>query len=86
MSYTNKLTTHFEVRFRLYHYNSGRMDNGWENEVKKYTTAEEAGIFAEKIQAAIADPCDKGKYLGYYSGFIEEYLGVYKVETEETRL
>ena len=85
-----KLTTHYEVRFRLYHYNSGRMDNGWEREIKEFSTDEEALIFAEKVKAAIADPCDKGgqivEHLGYYGGFIEEFLGVYKVETEETRL
>ena len=82
--------THFEVRFRLYHYNSGRMDNGWENERKECATVDEAWAYFHKVASAINDPCDRGgqivEDLGYYGGFIEELQGLWAVETTETKL
>jgi hypothetical protein len=84
------MITKYEVRFRLYHYNSGRMDNGWENEIRIFNTPEEAFQLLAKIEKAMSTEGDRGAQivedLGYYGGFIEEVLGVFKVEITETKL
>jgi len=82
--------TKYEVRFRLYKYNSGRMDNGYFTEAKEFDTPDEAIEFLTKITKAMLDEDDRGAQivedLGYYGGFIEEVYGAFQVDTTETKL
>lgn len=86
-----KETTHWEVRFQAYRYNSGRGDNGHIEEVREFTSLEEAVKFLNRLEAGVGIDNSHQDWvddeLGYAcGGFIETIHGVFKVEATETKI
>ena len=86
------MKTHYEVRFTIYQYNSGKADNGWYVKCKKFEANKmiEAIEFAEKIKwLALNKMSDESVELAEdyaWSGFVSSFDGLYQIQTEEMQI
>jgi hypothetical protein len=73
----------YEVRFRVYQYNTGRGDNGLYDRSEKFDTVDEANQFAEKIKRLASNSGGKHSrdFASQYvdDGFISRYVGIYEI-------
>lgn len=75
------MKTTYEVRFNLYHYNSGDGRNGNYPHAESFKTLEEATACYNKLREWLANKEDTHEFASLYcwDGFLERVDGIYEI-------
>lgn len=84
------MNTYYSVRFNIYHYNSGRGDNGVKPYEDYFDDLGKAQVRAKQIKIAATSKTPKADRYSRsiareygYDGFVNQFLGIYKITEEK---